>query len=183
MIIMKTMADVVVAESRVPGFGLFAARDFAEGEVLVRMNDSRVIDAEHPLRPDLGEIKYHLDYLKGGTVILNGYPERHINSSCDPNTYVRTRDGLRLVIARRPIKAGEEITYDYIINCHNGGVWRCNCGSPLCRGMIVSSFFELPLELQLEYLPLLDEWFIEEHPEEVEALRAMLPPAASTALK
>jgi hypothetical protein len=50
-------------------------------------------------------------------------------------------------------------------------VWQCNCGSPRCRRTVVSSFFELPLAWQLEYLPLLNEWFVREHREEVEALR------------
>ena len=44
----------------------------------------------------------------------------------------------------------------------------------LCRRTIVSSFFELPVELQLEYLPLLNEWFIAEHREQVEALRNII---------
>jgi len=43
-------------------------------------------------------------------------PERHINSSCDPNTYVTTRSDGRHVVALRPIAARSEITYDYMIN-------------------------------------------------------------------
>lgn len=111
-------------------------------------------------------------------------PERHINSHCDPNSYVKTIDGVRHVVARKPIKPGEEITYDYIIDCHGGEVWQCLCGSPRCRGTIVSSFFELPVELQSEYLPLLNEWFIEEHREKIEALgkRACSPTSACSGL-
>jgi SET domain-containing protein len=167
------MAEVFVAESKIHGVGVFAARDFAAGDVVLVMDDSRVVDAEHPLRPELGEYEYHCDYLEGGKVILQKSPERHINSCCDPNVYAR-RDGEgSRMIARRSIKAGEEITGDYIIDCHGGEVWRCNCGSPRCRSRIVSSFFELPLERQLEYLPLLNEWFVGEHREEVEALRRL----------
>lgn len=165
------MADVIIAESKIHGLGVFAARDFQEGETILIIDDSRLVDDEHPLRSELGEYEYHCDYLADGKVVLMRSPERHINSSCDPNTYVKTCHGVRHVIARRPIKSGEEITYDYIINCHGGDVWQCNCGSPRCRGMIVSSFFELPLDWQLEYLPLLDEWFVEEHREKIEALR------------
>ncbi len=51
-------------------------------------------------------------------------PERHINSSCDLNTYVKTINGVRHVAARRFIKSGEEITYDYFIDCHGGIVWQ-----------------------------------------------------------
>lgn len=167
----KSMADVIVAESGIHGLGVFATRDFAEGEIVLPIDDSRVVDDEHPLRPELGEYSYHCDYLAGGRTVLMRSPERHINSCCDPNAYVKTIDGVRYVVARRPIRSGEEITCDYIIDCHGGLVWRCGCGSPRCRGTIVSSFFELPVALQLEYLPLLNEWFVEEHRGKVEALR------------
>lgn len=164
------MADVVVAESAIHGLGVFATRDFAREEIILSIDDSRIVDEEHPLRLEWGEYDYHCDYLAGGKVILMWSPERHINSCCDPNTYVKTINGIRQVVARRPIKSGEEITYDYIIDCHSGLVWQCNCGSSRCRGTIVSSYFELPLELQLTYLPLLNEWFIEEHLDKIEAL-------------
>ncbi len=165
------MVDVIVAESKIHGLGVFATRDFAEGEIILPIDDSRIVDDEHPLRPELGEQSYHCDYLAGGKTVLMPWPERHINSCCDPNTYVKTINGIRHVVARKPIKSGEEITCDYIIDCHGGIVWQCSCGSARCRGTIVSSFFELPVEIQLEYLPLLNEWFIEEHREKVDALR------------
>lgn len=167
------MADVYVSESGIHGVGVFAGRDFAAGETLMSLDDSRVVDEEHPLRPELGEYEYHCDYLEGGKVVLQRSPERHVNSSCDPNTYTRRRGGEGVVVARRAIRAGEEITSDYIIDCHGGVVWHCNCGSPRCRRVVPSSFFELPVEHQLEYLPLLNDWFVNEHREEVEALRRL----------
>jgi len=100
------MANVIVADSKIHGLGVFATRDFTEGEIILAIDDTRVDDDEHPL--------------------------------------------------------------------HGGDVWQCNCGSTRCRGMIVSSFFELPVELQLENLPLLNEWFIDEHREKVDALRKLL---------
>jgi SET domain-containing protein len=167
------MDDVYVAESAIHGVGVFAGREFAAGETVLVLDDSRVVDEEHPLRPELGEYEYHCDYLEGGKVVLQGYPERHVNSSCDPNAYARRTGGGGAVVARRAIKAGEEITCDYIIDCHGGIVWRCNCGSPRCRRVVPSSFFELPVRTQLEYLPLLNDWFVAEHRAEVEALRRL----------
>jgi hypothetical protein len=38
---------------------------------------------------------------------------------------------------------------------------------------VPSSFFKLPIKTQLEYRPLLNEWFVAEHREEVEALRRL----------
>ncbi len=162
--------NIFVAESKIHGRGVFASRAFGQGERILTIDDSRIVDSRHPLRPEAGEAEHHCDYLAGGRVVLMQPPERHINSSCDPNTYVRTIAGVRHVIARRPIAAGAEVTYDYTINCHGGARWRCLCGSQRCRQGMVSSFFDLPLELQLEYLPLLDGWFVEEHLAAVEAL-------------
>ena len=167
------MSDVIIQNSSVDGLGVFAARDFQPGQVILSIDDSRIVDADHPLQPERGEYERHCDYLAAGKVVLMQPPERYINSSCDPNTYVKTRDGGRTVIARRSIKAGEEITYDYLINCHGGAVWECHCGSPRCRRIMVSSFFELPLALQREYLPLLDDWFVQEHQEKVEPLKSL----------
>ncbi|HEX8738153.1 MAG TPA: SET domain-containing protein-lysine N-methyltransferase [Pyrinomonadaceae bacterium] len=164
------MSDVIVAKSKIHGFGVFAARDFDEGEIVLPIDDSRVVDAEHPLNAEAGEYDYHCDYLAGGKVVLMKSPERHINSNCNPNAFVKTIDKIRYVVARRQIKAGEEITCDYIIDCHGGIVWQCNCESERCRKTIVSSFFELPPELQLEYLPLLNPWFIEEHREKIKKI-------------
>jgi SET domain-containing protein len=167
------MPDVIVAESQINGLGVFATRDFTQNEIILAIDDTRVVDDEHPLRPEFGEYGYHCDYLANNRTVLMRSPERHINSCCDPNTFVKTIDGIRHVVARRPIRSGEEITYDYIIDCHGGIVWQCSCGSGRCRGTIVSSFFELPVELQLEYLPLLNPWFVDEHRSKVDALRKL----------
>ena len=107
------MAQVIVAESRIHGLGVFATRSFTQGEIILAIDDSRVVDDEHPLRAELGEYSYHCDYLAGSKTVLMRSPERHINSCCDPNTFVKTIDGVRYVVALRPIESGEEITYDY----------------------------------------------------------------------
>jgi hypothetical protein len=95
------MADVRVGTSEIHGTGVFAARDFAGGEVVLVIDDTRVVDDGHPLRPERGEHPYHCDYLAGGRVVLLQPPERHINSPCDPNTFVKTTGGARRIVARR----------------------------------------------------------------------------------
>lgn len=165
------MPGVDVRSSPIQGLGVFATRDFAAGEVVMPVNDSRVVDDEHPLRLELGEYAHHQDYLAGGKVVLWPYPERHVNHSCYPNAYVQQVGDLRRVIARRPIARDEEITFDYILNTARGDVWECNCRAQRCRGTIRPSFFDLPLSLQMEYLPELNEWFVDEHKEQIEHLR------------
>ena len=71
--------NVIVEESKIHGFGVFAARDFAVDEIIIPIDDSRIVDAEHPLRPELCEYSYHCDYLAGGKTVLMRSPERHIS--------------------------------------------------------------------------------------------------------
>ena len=159
---------LAVRQSAIEGLGVFATRPFREGETIHELDDSRIVDALHPL--GAGDDARHRDYLEAGKVVLMQLPERHINHSCDPNTYVKTIDGRRLVIALHEIQPGEEVTYDYCINGGGDTVWTCHCGAARCRHEIHSDFFHLPVKLQREYLPLLDDWFRRERSAEVEQL-------------
>lgn len=69
-------------------------------EVILRIDDSRIVTDVHPLDPGKGEFGDHCDYLADGEVVLMPEPERHINHCCEPNTYVKWIDGDRYVIAR-----------------------------------------------------------------------------------
>ncbi len=159
---------IVVRASSIEGLGVFAARPFRKGEAIHALDDSRVVGGARPLSPV--DDPRHCDYLAGGKVVLMQVPERHINHSCDPNIYVKTLRGRRFVIALRDIPAGQEITYDYCINSGGDTIWICHCGAARCRHEIHSDFFHLPLELQREYLPLLDGWFRRERAGEIAPL-------------
>ncbi len=59
---------------------------------------------------------------------------REANHSCDPNTWWAGSDS---IVARRDIKANEEVTYDYS-SCDIDLVFEmeCHCGASCCRGRI-----------------------------------------------
>lgn len=59
-----------------------------------------------------------------------------------------------------------------MINTHGGSRWQCRCGAQRCQGLLEESFFDLPPELQEEYVPLLEQWFIEQHREAVSRLES-----------
>lgn len=162
------MAEVIVQKSPIEGMGVFAGRRFPPGETVMVLDTSRVVDDDHPLRPDLDEREDHCTVLGDGRVVLLPSPERHLNHCCDPSAYLRTAGGRAQVIARRAIQAGEEVTLDYVINTHGGTRWSCRCGAERCRGLLEASFFDLPPAFQQEYLPLLESWFIEQHAAEME---------------
>jgi hypothetical protein len=156
------LLQVEVKSSSIEGLGLFATRSFHSGERIHRINVVREVTPETPLREELGERFDHCDY-PDGKVVLIGFPDRHINHSCDPNTYIQYTADACYIVARRQIAAGEELTCDYNINITAGTAWPCHCGAARCRGTTTGDFFLLPPDIQREYLPLLAEWFVRRH--------------------
>jgi SET domain-containing protein len=154
-------SDVAVRASAIQGQGVFAARSFQPGEVILEIDDSEpVLDRSALTR----EQEIFIDVFVGtdGSTRTTWMktPEKRINHSCDPNSFVQTDpvSGVRRTLARREIRAGDELTWDYALN-----IWEewvapvpCACGSSSCRRIIQGNFFTLPLEIQRGYLPLLD---------------------------
>ena len=165
------MKRVHTAPSPIHGTGVFASARFSPGAVVLKIDDSRVVTGTDPLDPTRGEFEHHCDYLALGKLVLMQPPERFINHRCEPNTYIRTIAGDRHVVALREIRPGEEITCDYCINGDGDTAWDCSCDSPECRKRHLSGFFHLPVGVQARYLALLEDWFVAEHREEVEALK------------
>lgn len=64
---------------------------------------------------------------------------RLINHSCDPNCEVQNIKGRIWVFSKRPIEAGEELTYNYGFNMDYWQDHVCCCGSSKCLGYIVSA--------------------------------------------
>jgi hypothetical protein len=141
---------VVVRDAGHKGKGVFAARAFRAGELIMRA-EGRVVH-----RDDLGALtaweREHLAELTGETYRVLEPPRAYLNHSCTPNA----RQTVDAVFAWRPIAPGEEITIDYRLNAHDdGGVWRmvCRCGAEPVPHVVVGDFFSLPDEVQARYLP------------------------------
>ena len=82
------MSKVVVKKSTLHGYGVFSTAYIRRCEVIHRIDDTRVVDEEHPLRPELGEDPIHRDWLPDGTTVLMQKPAGFFNHSCDPNVFV-----------------------------------------------------------------------------------------------
>ena len=153
---------VVVKDSKIHGKGVFALRDFGEGDLVLELDDSHLVPDRSKLTPE--QSKYEIDVFidKGGNekVVLAQSPERYINHSCDPNLLVKTdlRSGIRRVYALRKIRGGDEITWDYFLNAWEK--WEapleCKCGSSNCRRILRGNFFTLPSDVRRRWIPLLD---------------------------
>ena len=150
--------NLYVKTSPIHGLGVFARRTFATGETIL-VREERPVTPDQPLDAERGELEHHCDRLDGGRQVYLGFPERHINHSCDANSFTRRIEGVPYQIALRPIRAGEEITKHYGVDLRDGQPWPCNCGSSRCLGTLPGDFFSLPLPLQIELQPLLSDWF------------------------
>jgi len=76
-----------------------------------------------------------------------------VNHSCDPNCGVHLNDGQAFdFVARRPIGAGQELTFDYAMRNftidHFPAV--CLCGAARCRGS-VTGWKDLPAARKADY--------------------------------
>ena len=166
---MDNIQNVFVKTSDIQGRGVFAARNFRAGEEILEIDDSHIVKDETVLSTE--DWEFNADYFDGVVVIMQE-PERCINHSCDPNTYIKTVDKVRKLFTIRDISAGDEISCDYSINSDNVGSFPCTCGAKRCRKIYVGDYFKLPTEIQIEYLPYLEEWFIKQHQDKIDALKS-----------
>lgn len=160
----RKYANVRIGESKVHGTGVFALRDLRRAESVLEIDDSdAVADRSRLTREQIIHLDVFIDRSGNERVISMKSPEKYINSSCDPNVRSRTdmRSGIRRAYALRDIRKGEEIMWDYELNSWEkwDAPTRCCCGSANCRKTIRGPYFALPREVQLKYLPLLDEPF------------------------
>jgi uncharacterized protein len=177
----RRLADVSVRESKIHGQGVFANEAFLKGDMVLEIDDSDPVLDRGSLTP---EQEIFIDVFvavdgKQKTTWMKS-PERFINHSCDPNTYVLTdlSSGVRRVWALKNIRKGEELTWDYALNIWEEwiGPVPCNCGAESCRRIIQGNYFTLPSEIQRRYLPLLDEPFKRRFTKEIQSLNLTAEP-------
>jgi SET domain-containing protein len=121
------MSDVVVKKSKIHGNGVFAARDFKKGEIVLRWNPKYLPLSE---KDNFSETEKQYIYILEDKIRVMQEPEKFVNHSCDNNTYVANECD----VALQDIKEGEEITANY----DNDGIteFECKCGTSKCRNVI-----------------------------------------------
>jgi hypothetical protein len=99
--------DVTLGPGNLAGPGVYAARDFAAGEVVVAYRLRPLDEADYLALPEGEDLFVHSF---GGRRYLYPEPARFVNHADDPSCY---QDFDRCCdIARRPIARGEPITID-----------------------------------------------------------------------
>jgi len=139
-----------VRRSGIHGKGVFARVDFARGETIIEYRGAVISWAEAQARPPHNPDEpnhtffFHIDddhVIDGGT---RGNSARWINHSCHPNCKAEEDRGRVLIKARRKIRAGEELNYDYgliidePLTSKLKADFRCLCGARQCRGTMLA---------------------------------------------
>jgi uncharacterized protein len=139
--------DVFVGECSL-GRGLFVARKFITGEVIMELSGPLI-----GFRDTVAKGEYEGYPLQIGMDVYFdlGPPAHFLNHSCAPNAAISAENNL---IALEQINSGDEIRFDYSTTMHeNHWTMVCRCGVPSCRGL-VEDFIRLPHEVQHRYLRL-----------------------------
>ena len=129
------------------GKAVFAAKEFAEGDVLLEFTGRRMHADQVPgsLR---GRNDRFVQITSDQYMGPSGRLDDLVNHSCAPNAGLRFADDGVFLIAARAIAPGEEVTWDYSTTLRESN-WHmlCQCKAPDCRRMI-GNFESLDSERQ-----------------------------------
>ncbi len=101
------MEGVFIGKGNLAGKGVYANRDFKEGEVVIQYHLKPLTEEEYKQLPESEKMFTHSHW---GQIMLYGQPERYVNHSDNPNTYQDLKK--QQDIALKDIKKGEMITGD-----------------------------------------------------------------------
>ncbi|PSM30628.1 SET domain-containing protein-lysine N-methyltransferase [Haliangium sp. UPWRP_2] len=117
------------------GDGAFAIAPIGRGETVAVFGGYPVSRAQLEALPE--ERKRRSIQIDSDLFLVSGEvrePGDMVNHSCEPNCGIR---GDIIVVARRDIAVGEELTFDYAMSdASDYDEFRCACGTAVCRGVI-----------------------------------------------
>lgn len=105
----------------------------------------------------------HASQVSTQRFVLHGGLVPKVNHSCDPNCGIRLNSsGAHDFVARAPIAADDEITFDYAMRNYSVEHFpaHCGCGSPHCRGRI-TGWRDLPTQRKADYHGFVAPYLIE----------------------
>lgn len=111
-----------IKNSKIDGKGIFTDKGIVKGERFYNIPLDNISSTPRLHWARIG------DKFIGDDKVLDW-----VNHSCVPNTMIGAGESPAL-IALCNIEAGEEITCDYNKTETSGQKYKCNCGSPGCRG-------------------------------------------------
>jgi len=135
--------------SNIHGWGVFTDVDLRQGEMIIEYRGELIGNAmaekrekEYEAAKIGSDYMFRIDEHTVCDASKQGNVARFINASCAPNCYPKIifLDGMKRVVvyAKRDIRAGEELCYDYKFDLEYDPAKRipCICGAPECRGFL-----------------------------------------------
>jgi SET domain-containing protein len=146
----KSGKPYAVRSSAIHGRGVFAQAKLRKGTLILEYKGKRTTWDKAMERPDSDPddpAHTFLFELDDGRVIdarVRGNAARWINHSCAPNCVTcEDEDGHVFIEAKRRIRPGEELTYDYRLSVDarltrkERAQYTCRCGAAKCRGSLL----------------------------------------------
>ena len=142
---------IQVRRSGVHGKGVFCVTPLAKGETVIEYKGQVIGWPEalrrhphDPANPD-HTFYFHVDdeHVIDGKV--DGNSARWINHSCAPNCEAEEDEGRIFIVAKRRIKPGEELFFDYGLILDERQTakvrkrYECRCGARSCRGTMLAA--------------------------------------------
>jgi SET domain-containing protein len=127
---------MILRESPIHRYGVYAAENIPGRRKVIEYTGERISRVE-TRRRGLGPQTYLFTLDSYWTVdgSVGGSGAEYINHSCEPNLRARRARGHVVLFSLRPIRKGEELSWDYRFDKRGERVG-CHCGSPKCRGTI-----------------------------------------------
>jgi SET domain-containing protein len=126
-----------IGKSRIHHFGVYACEAIPARRKVIEYTGEKITQRES-LRRRLGPHHQYIFWLNERWAIdahSGGSGAEFVNHRCEPNLYSWRVAGHILLMSRRKIRAGEELTLDYHFRPDARTV-HCRCGAPNCRGTI-----------------------------------------------
>lgn len=142
----KELNTIYATNDTENGKGVFATKEIPPQTILMRVTGEMM---NFITTKNLGKYESYALQVDIDRYILPNAPFRFVNHSCLPNTAL---DADLFLYSIKPIKAGEEICWDYSTSMlERSWTLKCACRSVNCRG-IVTDFDRLPSKLQQQYI-------------------------------
>ncbi|MFA5259080.1 MAG: SET domain-containing protein-lysine N-methyltransferase [Candidatus Pacearchaeota archaeon] len=149
---------ILIKNSKIHGKGVYAKKNIKKGTRVIEYVGEIITKEEGDKRSE-EQFKKSIKNKSEGSVYvydltkkydLDGNfkynPARLINHSCEPNCKYKL-EGLKIwIISIKPIKLGEELSYDYGYDLEDYKHHKCRCGSKKCIGYIIGKNFRKDFE-------------------------------------
>lgn len=131
--ILPGMKNELAIKKSSSGLGLFATQEIKKGDLVIEYTGEKITEEEANRRGG----KYLFELNDDWTIDGKGRENkaRYINHSCKPNSYPELDENEEriFIYAKRSIKAGEEITYNYGKMYFNDLIKADGCKCSYCR--------------------------------------------------